>query len=160
MTWVRERKKEYSQGKRKLERYRDSLIRPEPKDQTPEELQEINIVEGMIAGMSYAIEWMRTGRQPHTRRGIDIKDAYKRSILMDMDLLPNTPPEQESQITVAQKQVLAGILMKLSPRELECYLLHMSQGLSFAEIAKELKLSRTSVQNYIARAKSKVVQGI
>jgi DNA-binding CsgD family transcriptional regulator len=156
-TWVQERKKEYSEGKRKLEKYRDSLQTAEPNDLIAEELR---IVGDMIADMNYSLEWMRTGRRPNSRRGIDIKDAYKRSILMDMDLLPNVPVEQESQITVAQKQAMVEILMVLSPRELECYLLHMSQGLSFAEIGDELKLTKAAVQKYVDRAKAKAQQAI
>jgi len=160
VTWVKARKKEYAEGVRNLMKYRDSLTRLDLREQTPEELQEISIVEGMISDMNYAIEWMRTGRQPHTRRGVDIKDAYKRSILMDMDLIPNKQPEQEQRITDVQKQAVVKIMMKLSPRELECYLLHVSNGLSLAEIADELKIKKRSVQDYVDRAKSKVAQAV
>ncbi|TFE30822.1 sigma factor-like helix-turn-helix DNA-binding protein [Cohnella luojiensis] len=156
MTWVKERKREYAAGKRQLEQYRDKLLTVDPE----EVAEELTIVEGMIADMNYSLEWMRTGRQPNTRRGVDIKDAYKRSILMDMDLMPTPEPEEEITITITQKQAAVRILMKLSPRELECYLLNMSNGLSERAIAKELKLSRTTVQKNIQRAKSKVLQEV
>lgn len=156
-TWVQERKKEYAEGKRKLEQYRDTLSRSV---HSPDDMHELTVVEDMIADMNYAIEWMRTGRQPNTRRGVDIKDAYKRSILMDMDLLPTPEPEEELSITIAQKQAAVKVLMKLSPRELECYLLHASNGLSFSEIGDELNLTKAAVQKYIDRAKSKVQQAI
>lgn len=157
MTWVKQLKREYAAGRRKLEAYRDHLQGTEPNEQTADE---IAVVEGMIAEMNYAIEWMRTGRQPNRRRGVDIHDAYKRSILMDMDLLPDTPPEQESRITIVQKQAAVKVLMLLSPRELECYLLHASIGLSEREIAKSLKISRASVRKFVERAKYKVAQAI
>jgi RNA polymerase sigma-70 factor (ECF subfamily) len=155
-TWVKERKREYAAGKRKLEKYRDKLLTADPEEVS----EELTIVEGMITDMNYSLEWMRTGRQPNTRRGVDIKDAYKRSILMDMDLIPAPEPEVEIVITIAQKQAMAGILMKLSDRELECFLLHMSNGLSLAEIADELKLTKRSVQEYVKRARAKVGQAI
>ncbi|MFC5468427.1 sigma factor-like helix-turn-helix DNA-binding protein [Cohnella suwonensis] len=164
MTWVKKLKREYSEGKRQLVAYRDSLRQLTDRDDesflSPEHQKELAVVEGMIADMNYAIEWMRTGRQPNRRRGVDIRDAYKRSILMDMDLLPAAPPEQETRITIAQKQAAVRVLMMLSPRELECYLLHMSNGLSLAEIAKEMKVTKRSVQDYIDRAKTKVAQAI
>lgn len=162
MTWVKERLREYNKGKRTLERYRATLIRDDPKDQTQDELAEIDTVSGMISDMSFAIEWMRTGRRPRSRRGVEIRDAYSRAILMDMDLLPvmTAEPKQEMNFTDRQKRDMARILLRLSDRERQCFLLHAVQGLSFAEIGKEMKLSRTAVQSYVERAKSKVQQGI
>lgn len=164
MTWVKERLREYNKGKRTLERYRATLIRDDQKDQTQDELAEIDTVSGMIADMSYAIEWMRTGRRPHSRRGVEIKDAYSRAILMDMDLLPvmtaEPEPEQELNITDRQKRDMARILLRLSERERQCFLLHAVQGLSFAEIAKEIKISKGTVQDYVERAKSKVQEEV
>ncbi|MBO9598645.1 MAG: Fis family transcriptional regulator [Cohnella sp.] len=160
MSWVKKMKKEYAAGRQKLEQYRDSLIRDDPSKQSDEMIKELSIVNEMIADMNYAIEWMRTGRQPNRRRGVDIHDAYKRSILMDMDLLPDTPPEQETKITQQQKAAAVRVLMLLSPRELECYLLHTSNGLSLAEIGKSLKISKNTVRDYVERARSKVAQAI
>lgn len=151
MTWVKALIKDYRKSRSKVISYRDS-IDPLAEWETVKELN------SMIADMSYAIEWMRTGRQPYTRRGVDVRDAYKRSMLMDMDLLPSTPPEQEMRITEQQKAAAAKVLMLLSPRELECYLLHVSNGLSLAEVGKATKLSKRSVQEYVLRAKTKVSQ--
>ncbi|MFC5532369.1 sigma factor-like helix-turn-helix DNA-binding protein [Cohnella yongneupensis] len=155
ITWVKALIKDYHKSRSIMIKYRDSL-------DPDAEWQEVRLVNETIAGMNYAIEWMRSGRQPNTSRGIDIRDAYKRSILMDMDLLPSTPPEQEQEqrITTEQKQAAVKVLMKLSPRELECYLLHKSNGLSLADIGKELKLSKRVVQQYVDRAKAKVAQAI
>ncbi|MBO9600171.1 MAG: Fis family transcriptional regulator [Cohnella sp.] len=157
MTWVKELLRQYVAGRRKLEKYREKLLAEEPSEAV---MHEIAVVKGMIEDMNYAIEWMRSGRQPYSNRGADIRDAYKRSVLMDMDLIPSAPPQQESRITDEQKADLARILLKLSERELQCYLLHISQGLSFSEIGKELKLRKSSVQQFVARAKTKVAQAI
>ncbi len=157
MTWVKELQRQYVAGRRKLEKYREKLLAEEPSETV---IREMEIVKGMIADMSYAIEWMRSGRQPNSARGADIRDAYKRSVLMDMDLIPNAPPQQESRITEEQKAEVAKLLLKLSERELQCYLLHISQGLSFSEIGKELKLAKSSVQQFVTRAKAKVAQAI
>ncbi len=153
MTWVTQLTKEYNDQARYLQRYRDSLIRPDEEEPHPD----LKVVEEMIADLHYGIEWMRTGRQPNRRRGIDIHDAYSRSILMDMDLLPQeTIERQELRVTEEQKKELVRILMKLSARERQCFLLHTAFGLSYGEIGKELKLSRTAVQKNVERARSKV----
>lgn len=160
--WVSRLKKEYASGKRELEKYRATLAKKKAWDCTEQDRQEITVVDGMIADLNYAIEWMRSGRRPNSSRGVDIKDAYSRSILMNMDLLPAAAkePERELSVTQEQKQALVSILMKLSPRERQCYLLHMAQGMSFAEIGRELKLTKRSVQEYVSRAKSKTGQEI
>lgn len=149
-TWVEKLRKEYAQSAKKLGAYRKKL-------QDPEMMDELAIVEDMIADMHYAMEWMRTGREPHKRRGLDIHDAYSRSILMDMELLPaSTTVRQEIRATEAQKVELVQILMKLSTRERQCFLLHTSHGLSMAEIGAELGISKRSVQEYIEKARAKV----
>ncbi|MFC6454925.1 sigma factor-like helix-turn-helix DNA-binding protein [Paenibacillus vulneris] len=155
--WTEGLIKQYSNSMRELEKYRDTLDEDDLEQQN-----EHKVVEEMISDMRFAIEWMRKGRRPYARRGVDIKDAYSRSILMDMDLLPKEEPEPERElsVTLEEKKALVNIMLKLSPRERQCYLLHMAQGLSLTEIAKELKLKKRSVQDYVDRAKSKVAQAI
>jgi len=161
MTWVKARLREYRQGRKILEQYRAKLVRPDSRDQTEDELAEISTVSGMIADMSYAIEWMQTGRRPHSRRGAGIRDAYSRAILMDMDLLPVLQPEPEEPLRISEKRKreLARILLRMSERERQCFLLHAVDRLSYAEIAKEIGVSKSSVQRFVERAKSKVEQG-
>lgn len=156
MTWVKERLREYRQQRRYLVRYRDKLQTDDP-DQP-----DISTVSGMIADMNYAIEWMRTGRRPRSRRGVEIRDAYSRAILMDMDLLPVLQPEPDEPLRISEKRKreLVEILMRLSERERQCFLLHAVDGLSYAEIAAELGIKKATVQYYVERAKSKVAQGI
>lgn len=157
MTWVKELKREYADSARRLQQYRDRLLEGDPAEPHPD----LKTVEDMLADLHYGIEWMRIGRQPNRRRGVDIHDAYSRSILMDMDLLPaQTVERQELRVSESQKVELVRILMRMSARERQCYLLHTAYGLSFAEIGKELRLSRTAVQKNVERARSKVGQAV
>jgi RNA polymerase sigma-70 factor (ECF subfamily) len=55
-----------------------------------------------------------------------------------------------------QKNQIINILVELSHRERQCYLMHMAYGMSLTEIAEELKLKKRTVQQYIDRAKDKV----
>lgn len=152
MTWVGELRKEYAESEKKLTAYRDKL-----REAGPEMEDELRVVEDMIADLHYGMEWMRTGREPHRRRGIDIHDAYSRSILMDMELLPaSTTVRQELRATEEQKIKLVQILMKLSTRERQCFLLHTSHRMSMTEIGKELSISKAMVQKSIERARVKI----
>lgn len=154
--WVEQLITEYGDSKRKLEQYRRTLDPDNLDDQF-----DAKQVGSMISGMRVSLEWMRTSRAPGSRRGADRKDAYKYCSLMDMDLLPYVDPEPEAvELTDERKRQLVAVLLKLSQRERECYLLHMGQGLSYAKIADELGISRRSVQQYCERARAKVQQGL
>ncbi|NHN33527.1 sigma factor-like helix-turn-helix DNA-binding protein [Paenibacillus agricola] len=154
--WVEELLAEYNQGKNQLLKYRDRLD-PEDKLQKEESL----IVDSMISDMNYSIEWLRRGRRPGSMRGVDRKDAYPRAALMDMDLFPSLDIEpQEVQLTDERKKQMVEVLLLLSKRERQCYLLHMVQGMSLAEIGAELDMAKGAVQTYILRAKTKVGQAV
>lgn len=158
MTWVKQLKTEYADSARRLQQYRDRLIQT---DLDAEMHPDMQIVEDMLADLHYSLEWLQTGRQPNRRRGVDIHDAYSRAILMDMDLMPEQVVErQELRVTEAQKVELVRILMRMSARERQCFLLHTAYGLSERDIAEELKLTRRTVRTNIQRAKSKVGQAI
>ncbi|WP_217597158.1 sigma-70 family RNA polymerase sigma factor [Cohnella sp. GbtcB17] len=154
-TWVEERIKEYNEGRRMLEKYRASLL--EPKHQTDKQREELTIINGMISDLQYSVEWMRSGRRPGGRRGVDAKDAYKRSVLLNMDLFPSLDLDyKEPELTDEQKKAIVRVLLRMTERERECFLLHMAHGMSFAQIGKELSLSRGTVQHHIMRAKAKI----
>jgi RNA polymerase sigma factor (sigma-70 family) len=151
-TWVDQLVREYSKGKKQLEKYKDTL------DSTnPEQKLECETVSGMISEMRFSIEWMRSGRRPGTIRGVDIHDAYRVSSLRDMDLFPTLDLQTDQpSLSNQQKKMIVGILLQLSTRERECYLLHMAHGLSLKEISEELNISKRTVQQYVERAKEKV----
>lgn len=156
ITWAEKLVTEYGESKLKLEAYRDKL---DP--QKPLEWEELTTVGEMIADMNYALDWLRSGRRPWSRRGVENRDAYRRAALMDMDLFPAIDFEpDEIEISNERKRQLVEVLLKMSTRERQCYLLHMAQGMSLAAIAKEINLSKRSVQEYIVRAKTKVGQVI
>lgn len=150
--WVDELVWQYSDGKKKLEAYHASLDREDPVAK-----EEVPIVGGMISDMQYALEWMQRGRRPGSRRGIDKRSVYQRTELMDMDLFSNLDVKPAaSSLTNEQKRKLVEILLLLSLRERHCYMLHMSYGLTYADIAEELNLSRNTVRTFVDRAKEKI----
>ncbi len=142
---------EYEDGRRDLQRIKNNLG-----DSEIDKMDKTQ-VNGMINDMSFAIDWMRTGRRPGNLRGIDKRSAYQRRILVDMDLMPNLDIQPEPrELDDGEKQALVNMLIDLSHRERQCYLLHMAQGWSMQEIAEELRITKPTVQKYIDRAKNKI----
>lgn len=153
ITWVDQLVQEYSKGKKQLEKYKNTLD-----SKNPIQKLECETVNGMISEMQFSIQWMRSGRRPGAIRGVDIHDAYRVSSLRgDMDLFPTLDLQTSQQsLSNQQKKKIVDILLHLSTRERECYLLHMAHGLSYAEIAEKLDISKRSIQQYVERAKKKV----
>ncbi|MFD1336564.1 sigma factor-like helix-turn-helix DNA-binding protein [Oceanobacillus iheyensis] len=151
--WIDSLLAEYEHGKKALENMKKELDPEIEMDQ-----KDINVLDEMIKDMSYAMNWMHIGREPDSYGGIDKRSAYQRRVIYDMDLLPSLEIEPtERKLTENEKVMITEILLVLSPRERQCYLLHMAQGWSMGEISEELNIGKSSVQQFIQRAKKKVV---
>jgi len=136
---------QYISGVRGLKAYRDSLDRSDIY-----EADESKTVSGMLSDMRYALDWMRRGRRPGSRKGAERRDIYRRR-----ELLAQVEP-----LTEEERQRLIDCVAVMTERELTCWLLHMAHGLTQNEIADRLGVSRTSVQQFLNRAKSKIQQRI
>jgi RNA polymerase sigma-70 factor (ECF subfamily) len=132
---------EYTAGIKALNRYKKTLDRNDPAA-----AEEARTVSSMLSDMRYALEWMRRGRRPGSRRGAERHDVYRRR-----ELLAKTEP-----LTGEERQRLLDCMAVMTERELTCWLLHMAQGFTYAEIAARLNLSRRTVQQYVERARKKV----
>lgn len=141
-TWVDELIEQYTSGVRDLERYRKSLDRADLYD-----AEEAKTVSGMLSDMRYALDWMRRGRRPGSRRGADRRDIYRRRELL-----------AGGELTEDEKRRLIDCVAVMTERELTCWLLHMAHGLTISEISDRLKVSRRSVQTFLERARSKIQQ--
>ena len=70
--WADRLIEEYTKGKRKLKQYRKRL------DENSIDCEDPKMVSGMLEDMDFVIEWLGTGRQPSTFRGIDKRSVYQR----------------------------------------------------------------------------------
>lgn len=149
--------KSSSVTRKQLEAYKQSLDK-----ENAAEADEFKIVGGMISDLNYSMEWLERGRRPGNRRGIERQSVYQRTALLDVDLFPslNLEPEREIPSDDADKRALIDILWNLSNRERQCYVLHMSHGMSYSEIAREIGVTRTSVQKFVERAKKKILEKV
>jgi RNA polymerase sigma-70 factor (ECF subfamily) len=136
---------QYSDGIRHLDSYRRSLNRD-----NPDEADEARTVTGMLSDMRYALDWMRRGRRPGSRKGAERRDIYRRR-----ELLAQVEP-----LTEDERRRLIDCVAVMTERELTCWLLHMAHGLTQNEIADRMKISRASVRVYLERAKRKVQEKI
>lgn len=151
-TWVDTVKRELAVDKRNLEAYRKTL------DTTNlHAAVESDIVGEIISDMHFALECIRRGRSPWSRRGAEQRDVYQRTELASM--FPSIAPDIQ-ELTNEDKHKIIDILVSLSNRERACFLMHMTKGLTYADIAFKLDVSRTSVQKFVERARNKVQQRI
>jgi RNA polymerase sigma factor (sigma-70 family) len=154
-TWVEQITKEINKDKKGLQAYRDKL--DSIRDPSIDDQNDAEMVEEIIGDMNFALNWMRTGRRPGSRRGVESKGVYKRTAMLDKRLFPSLDlEEKEKVLSDEERRKIADILWKMSERERTCYLLHASYGMSFADIGKELNISKGTVQGYVDRAKKKI----
>lgn len=160
LSWADELIQEYTDGRQELKRRADRIDRD-----NPIETQDLKQINSMIESMSFSLDWMTTGRQPGTFRGVDEKAVYQRRSYENIDLIPDIEAQlrEESDInkkhlfmTKEEKIIMADILASFSLRERQCFILHVGQKMSMGEIADEIGVSKSTVQIYINRAKKKV----
>ncbi|WP_127539373.1 sigma-70 family RNA polymerase sigma factor [Paenibacillus illinoisensis] len=142
-TWIETLISQYATEAHVLDKYRKTLDLDDP-----QEAEEADKVSEMLSDMRYALTWLKRGRRPGSRRGVEITDVYRqREIYIKLS---------GQEITDAERLRLVDALLALSDRERTCFLLHMAQGLTLLEISSKLNLSKRSVQEYVTRAKDKI----
>lgn len=155
--WADDLISEYNDGRQQLRQSKSKLNLDDPIDQ-----QDATQINSMISEMGFSIDWLATGRQPGMYKGVDKRAIYQRNSFEAMDLIPDIRDELESEgppalhLSVDDKQKLGRIFASLSHRERQCYILEKAQGMSRAQIAKELGIGKSTVQSYVERAIKKV----
>lgn len=144
MTWVDDLIRQYNAEVRQLEEHRQTLEAGDACDVRAQE--DAVTVSGMLSDMRYALDWMRRGRRPGSRRGAEQHDVYRRRELLAKASGIVNPDEHRN---------LIECVAVMTERELTCWLLHMAHGLTQNEIADRLGVSRASVRIYLERAKQK-----
>ncbi|GKV54254.1 hypothetical protein NCCP2222_02010 [Sporosarcina sp. NCCP-2222] len=163
LSWADKLIQEYTTGRQDLIRRADTIDRNNPVER--EDLKHIN---SMIESMTFSLDWMKTGRQPGTYRGADEKAVYQRRSYENIDLIPDIAEQLETEdinkkhlyMTREEKIILADILSSFSLRERQCYILHVAQKRSMSDIANELGVSKSMVQQSIRRAKAKIKERV
>ena len=161
LSWADKLIHEYTGGRLELKKRADQIDR-----NNPIEMNDLKQINSMIESMTFSLEWMTTGRQPGTFRGVDEKAVYQRRSYENIDLIPDIAEQLENEeekqlyMTKEEKIILADILSSFSLRERQCYILHVAQGKSMNAIGIELGVSKSMVQQSIRRAKKKIKERI
>lgn len=163
LNWADKLIEEYTVGRQELKKRADQIDR-----KNPFEMNDLKQINSMIESMTFSLEWMTTGRQPGTFRGVDEKAVYQRRSYENIDLIPDIAEQLESDdinqkhlfMSREEKVILADILASFSLRERQCYILHVAQKRSMGDIANELGVSKSMVQQSIRRAKKKINQRV
>jgi RNA polymerase sigma factor (sigma-70 family) len=130
------------------------------KERAPEE--EVKTITGMITDSSYVIDWLRTGNKPGRKKPLYSEPVDRRTVFLDpeiMSLFPNIRQEPElEQRTLSddQKRLVLDALRRLSDRERHFFMLKATSELTYDEIARELKITKSSVGTFITRAEKKL----
>ena len=134
--------------------------------------EDLKHLKSMESDIRYALEWMRTGKRPGNRRGIERRAAYQREKPVDPLLMQryfrNTDSDvyswddhlQEDAIGYWDKIRIEDALSTLTEREKEIYLMSKGHGLSRSQIAKYLVVSKSTIQDAIERAEKKIQKQI
>ena len=124
LSWADKLIHEYTGGRQELKKRADQIDR-----NNPVEMNDLKQINSMIESMTFSLEWMTTGRQPGTFRGVDEKAVYQRRSYENIDLIPDIAEQLEEDdinkknlfMTREEKIILADILSSFSLRERQCW---------------------------------------
>lgn len=154
--WADELIEEYIEGRDLLQKKKECLG-----DSEEDELDKTQI-NSMLREMTETIKWLQTGSDPLELRGVGITGVYQLNHLSNMDLLPDITSQlqegerEELELSVEEKRIIIQVFATLSHRERDCFILHTTQDLSMSEIADKYKITKSSVQMYVNRAREKI----
>ncbi|MDD9148147.1 sigma factor-like helix-turn-helix DNA-binding protein [Sporolactobacillus sp. CQH2019] len=144
MPWVGKLIDEYETTMHELQDYHEKI----------DSAEERSAVNRLISNLSYSLTWMKHGREPGSRRGAERN--YQTTVIYDTELFPSLQAEPEKELTEDEKRMISSVLMILTKRERDIYILHEAYLLTERQISYELNLSRRTVRTYFDRAKEKI----
>lgn len=112
-------------------------------------------VRAMIRDCDYILEWLETGRRPGNPRGVERLAAYQREIPMEIMERYAQKPKPVQFHKDSDYDHMEYILALMTDRERTCYEMHIGGLWTEREIATTLGIARTSVQEFLKRAKTK-----
>ncbi|QOS97570.1 RNA polymerase subunit sigma-70 [Brevibacterium sp. JNUCC-42] len=114
-----------------------------------------------IRDVEYAIEWLETGREPSSVRGMERRSKEQRAILVDPFLMQSyvqhgSPGGCRVAVTEEQASMIDFYMSLLSNGEREAYLMIYGGKLTYEKASELMGLSKGNIQTLIQRAKQKI----
>ncbi|HDR7876539.1 sigma-70 family RNA polymerase sigma factor [Bacillus mobilis] len=131
--------------------------------------KDIKIINGMINEIEGALKWMRTGKEPGVKRGIERRAIYQRekkvNPLLMQKYLRSTETQyewdqekKESVITTWERIKLEDALSTLTEKEKEIFVMYKGGMFTQEEIAKMKGVTRSTVQQILRRSDRKIAK--
>lgn len=118
---------------------------------------ERSIIGGMISDCQYVIDHFEQNGEPTRRRDVSRLSYLQREVLADPKILALVPnPKPTRYMDVNDYNRLIQVMAILSKREKQCFEMHYVGLWTEHEIAKELNVSRSAVQEYLERSNRKI----
>ena len=125
------------------------------------EADDLLIYKDMLKDIDYIIEWLTTGHEPNNYNSIDKAQCY----LVDHEVISKAFSEsmyrkcsdvEYSDVINDLNHPVSHALMKLTQKELECFIMVKCEYLSLGETAELLNIQKATVQMYLNRAITKM----
>lgn len=121
---------------------------------------DIRLLGNMASDLQYTLDWLKTGRRPGNRRGIERRAAYQRERPIDpihiQKFVANPAKDKPCTVSDWDRERIEDALSILTEREKEIYLMSRGQCLSYEQIAAYLFICKSTVQTTVERAEKKV----
>ncbi|WP_100406655.1 sigma-70 family RNA polymerase sigma factor [Bacillus solitudinis] len=117
------------------------------------------LLGNMASDLKYALEWMRSGRRPGHRRGIERRAAYQNEQPLDPLVMQSFVAESTTShtgITEFEKERIKEALSNLTSREREIYVLVRGHCFSRQEAAKMLGVKKGTINKILSRCDEKI----
>jgi RNA polymerase sigma factor (sigma-70 family) len=123
---------------------------------------ERSVVSGMISDLEYCIEWMKTGRRPGNRRGVERHSYEQREVLKDSRWWNAYSRSQQGQRTLSDEelQMLDDLLGCLTKEQYEVFTMIRGRCFTYDECARELGMPKSTVQYHLERAEERLREKI
>jgi RNA polymerase sigma factor (sigma-70 family) len=146
-----------------IKKYRESLKIVHQLQLRASKEEDIRLLGGMASDLQYSLDWLRSGRRPGSKRGIERRAAYQRERPIDPMRLQTfyaNPSAGKCTVTESDRERLEDALSVLTEREKEMYLMSKGGCLSYYQISEMLNVAKSTVQDTIERAEKKISQRI
>lgn len=144
-----------------IKEYTEGLKRIRKAQQESTDVEDKRILSSMASDLQYALDWLKSGRCPENRRGVERLAAYQRERAVDPFILQSMVDQfsrrRECTVTEWDRLRIREALSVLTKREREVFLMSRAENFSYEQIAVQLGISKSSVQTMISRAEQKIV---
>lgn len=124
-------------------------------------MDDLLVYKDILKDLDYTIEWLKYGHQPGIYNAIDKSQCYlvDQQVIAkacDESMYKKISNEEYKNIIEDINNPISYALMKLTPIELECFIMVKCEGLSYSEVANLLGVKRGTIQKHLERAKCKI----